>query len=86
MKTARELVLWAEAAFDDAALSYGHGTGDARDEAVFIVFVTAGLDFDCAEAALDRELPAATVDRIRGLVLARIDTRSAAPTQAGVQE
>ncbi|MBI2801488.1 MAG: 50S ribosomal protein L3 N(5)-glutamine methyltransferase [Gammaproteobacteria bacterium] len=73
--TARALVLEAEARFVAADLHFGHGTDNARDEAVFLVFHALGLPFDCDEAALDVALPVGRVAAAERLVQARINTR-----------
>ena len=56
VETPRDLVLWAEARFEGAGLSYGHGTTSAREEAVFLVFHALALPFDVPDAVLDRPL------------------------------
>lgn len=75
MTTPRALVLEAEARFDKAGLTFGHGTATARDEAVFLVFRPLGLDFDCPEHALDAPVDPETEARIRALIDARIERR-----------
>lgn len=60
--------------FDDADLFYGHGTDNAWDEAVYLVFSLLGLPFDePADPALivsDRQL-----ERVRELAARRINER-----------
>ena len=53
VRTPRDLALWAEARFEGAGLSYGHGTTSAREEAVFLVFHALALPFDVPDAVLD---------------------------------
>ena len=70
--TARRLVLNAERRFLRARLTYGHGTDNARDEAVFLVFHTLGLSFNTADAALDQLLEPAQMAVVEVLIKARI--------------
>lgn len=81
--TARSLVLRAERRFKRARLYYGHGTDNARDEAVFLVFHALDLPFDCADAILDQALPAGDVAKVEALVAARISTRKPAAYLTG---
>ena len=76
--TVRELVHWGERRFKRARLFYGHGTLEAREEAVYLVFGALGLPFDCPEAQLDEPLAAAAIVRIQALLKARIETRKPA--------
>lgn len=76
--TPRELVLWAEAKFEYAGLSYGHGTRNAREEAVYLVLGALDLPFDYSGAQLDEALDAATLRRLRTLLRKRIATRKPA--------
>lgn len=78
LRTVRDLVLWGEARFKKARLFYGHGTRNAREEAVYLVFGALDLPFDCPEARLDEPLPEATVTRVEQLLRRRIDTRKPA--------
>lgn len=76
--TARALVLDAERRFKAAGLSYGHGTDNARDEAVFLVFHALNIPFDTSDQVLDRELSASDFAGVDALVRTRISTRKPA--------
>lgn len=81
--TPRELVLDAEQRFDAAGLAFGHGTDNARDEAVFLVFHALGLPFDVDEAVLDRNLEAHAVVAVEALIEERIRSRRPAAYLTG---
>lgn len=81
--TARRLVLDAERRFRRARLWFGHGTDNARDEAVFLVFHALGLPFDVAEAELDREVDAGLAAQAEALIAERIATRRPAAYLTG---
>lgn len=51
--TARKLIYWAERELGAADLFYGHGTTNALDEAVYLVFAALGLEYYCADDLLD---------------------------------
>lgn len=76
--TVRGLVLWAEGELVQSGVHLGHGTDNARDEAVQLVFHAAGLAWDAAEERLDFTLPAATRKRAVALVQERIRSRKPA--------
>ncbi len=84
LSTARELVFWGEAQFEQAGLFFGHGTDNARDEAVYLVFSALGLPFDAPEEALDQPLGENEKSRIIALIEQRIQTRK--PTAYLVNE
>lgn len=81
--SARRCVLNAERRFRRARLVYGHGTDNARDEAVFLVFHALGLPFDVDDATLDAPLDTAAAARVEALVRARIETRRPAAYLTG---
>jgi ribosomal protein L3 glutamine methyltransferase len=76
--TPRELVLWTEAKFEYADLSYGHGTHNAREEAVYLVLGALDLSFDYSGPRLDEPLDKNTLLRLRALLRKRIATRKPA--------
>ena len=78
VETPRDLVLWAEARFQGAGLSYGHGTTSAREEAVFLVFHALALPFDVPDAVLDQPLMPEARSRALALIRERIRTRKPA--------
>ncbi len=73
--TARTLVLDAERRFKRAGLHYGHGTDNARDEAVFLVFHALEIPFDCRPDRLDQALTPAQCAGVEDLVKARLARR-----------
>lgn len=76
-------MLDAERRFKRARLYFGHGTDNARDEAVFLVFHALGLPFDVDDATLDRTVDAAAAAAVEELVAARIETRRPAAYLTG---
>ncbi len=74
-RTVRALIRWAAGRFRRARLHYGHGTGNARDEAAWLVGHVAGFAPDALAAHLDEPLAAATVETVRALTEQRIQTR-----------
>ncbi|MDH5191207.1 MAG: 50S ribosomal protein L3 N(5)-glutamine methyltransferase [Gammaproteobacteria bacterium] len=78
LSTPRDLVLWAEQEFNKAKLFFGHGTDNALDEAVLLVFHVFGFPFDISDEKLDS--PATEEQRKRAveLIQKRIETRKPA--------
>lgn len=73
MATIRSLVEDTAARFAEADLYYGHGTDNAHDEAVYLVFAALDLPFDCPESALDEPLKESDEKRIQSLVQQRVE-------------
>ncbi len=73
--TPRELVFDATRQFAAAELVFGHGTDNAYDEAVFLVFHALGLPFDVSDEILDRPLNEAQRLAAESIVTERIATR-----------
>ena len=61
--------------FAAAGIYCGHGTNNAYDEAVFLVFGSLGLDYLLAVAEQNRELAPAEAERLEQLARARIRQR-----------
>ena len=72
LETLRDWVRYAVSRFEAAQLSYGHGTDNAYDEAVFLVLATLHLPLDRLEPFLDARLTAAE----RTAMHQRIDRRA----------
>lgn len=73
--TPRQWVFHAERKFRAARLSYGHGTDNPRDDAVFLVLRALGLPFDCPPDALDKPLSKSQCARLTELIRRRIRQR-----------
>lgn len=77
--TAHDLLAQAERLLAAADLSYGHGTGNARDEAAWLVLWSLGLPLDTDTAALpSAPLAASDVQCALSLIEERIRTRKPA--------
>ena len=61
--------------FEAAELFYGHGTDNAWDEAVYLVFTALGIGFDSDSEVMHRSLTPAEVEAIERLVERRIRQR-----------
>ncbi len=70
--TLGELIRSAEKRFRAAALHYGHGTDNARDEAAFLVLRALRLPFDVSRT---RETTRPQVKKIESLIRKRIEKR-----------
>jgi ribosomal protein L3 glutamine methyltransferase len=66
-----------------AGVSFGHGTGNAFDEAVWLVLWRLGLPLDDLDGVAQRELSASELARIDALIAQRIDTRKPAAYLTG---
>lgn len=73
--TMKEILDKTAVELEHADLFYGHGTDNAYDEAVTLVFYVLKLAFDCEESMLDREVTDAEKEEIHRLMAARIKTR-----------
>lgn len=73
--TVADLVRFGAAEFERAGLAFGHGTGDAVDDAAALAFHALGLAHEQAEAAYGRQPSEADVARVLGLFAERIRRR-----------
>jgi len=61
--------------FEQAGLFYGHGTDNADDEALYLVFSYLGLDYAGGESQFERSLSEQELSELRQLADRRIDER-----------
>jgi ribosomal protein L3 glutamine methyltransferase len=73
--TVAQLVRFGAREFDAAGLSFGHGTGDAQDDAAALVFHALALDHAEAESAYELRPQAAQVEQVLSLFAERLRRR-----------
>ncbi|HWJ05313.1 MAG TPA: 50S ribosomal protein L3 N(5)-glutamine methyltransferase [Steroidobacteraceae bacterium] len=73
--TVAQLIRFGAREFDAAGLAYGHGTGDALDDAAALVFHALSLDHAEAEAVYSRKVDPAGVARVLELYAERLRRR-----------
>jgi ribosomal protein L3 glutamine methyltransferase len=83
MRTLRDALTVAVRKLDAANLTYGHGTDNPLDEAVFLALEGLGLPIDKLEKHIDKKLTTAQLLRINQLVNLRITTRKPASYLVG---
>ncbi len=76
--TVRDWLRYAVSRFSVAGLSYGHGTGNALDEAAYLILHTLHLPIDQLEPWLDARLLAVERRQLAEIVERRIVTRKPA--------
>jgi ribosomal protein L3 glutamine methyltransferase len=74
---------WAETCFEQAGLHFGHGTDNAWDEALHLLFGTLGLAWGSDPSVLDCQLSAAEKDALIRNVCLRVDERVPVPYLTG---
>src|SRR5262245_34317535 len=75
-----ELIERSSARLEQAGVSFGHGTSNARDEAAWLVLWSLGLPLDADLGEIGgREITRADQARVNALVEERISTRQPAP-------
>jgi ribosomal protein L3 glutamine methyltransferase len=73
----------ASAQLDSAALSFGHGTTNAFDEAAWLVLWQLGLPLDALDAQAERSINAVEQSAVQALIDKRIRTRKPAAYLTG---
>ena len=73
----------ASARLDEAGVSFGHGTTNSFDEAVWLALWALGLPLDELDAVAERELSAAETAKLDALITKRIETRKPAAYLTG---
>lgn len=76
--TIRAWVEWAEHAFTDVGLYYGHGTDNPVDEAVYLISYALKTDFDFTGYEVDQVLTEQDNLAIHEILQQRIETRKPA--------
>ena len=73
--TVRDLLRFAVSRFNQAELSFGHGSANAYDEAAYLVLHTLHLPLDLLEPFLDARLSAAEIDAVLNVIERRAGQR-----------
>jgi ribosomal protein L3 glutamine methyltransferase len=73
--TVRDLLRFAVSRFNQAELSFGHGSANAYDEAAYLVLHTLHLPLDLLEPFLDARLSAAEIDAVLNVIERRATER-----------
>ncbi|EIF30703.1 protein-(glutamine-N5) methyltransferase, ribosomal protein L3-specific [Burkholderia sp. Ch1-1] len=73
--TVRDLLRFAVSRFNQADLSFGHGSANAYDEAAYLVLHTLHLPLDLLEPFLDARLSAAEIDAVLNVIERRATER-----------
>lgn len=79
LETTRDWLRYAVTRFEQAGLSYGHGTDRALDEAAFLILSALELPIDDLGPWLDARLLVEERHRLAALIDARVATRKPAP-------
>lgn len=75
LQTVRDWLRFAVSAFNEAGLSFGHGSASAYDEAAYIILHTLHLPLDTLAPFLDARLTASEIKRLRSLLDMRVTKR-----------
>lgn len=73
--TLRDFIRWGIGLFNEAGLSYGHGTDNALDEASFLALYTLHLPYDLDPELLDSRLTTSEKQKIADIFQRRIRER-----------
>jgi ribosomal protein L3 glutamine methyltransferase len=73
--TVRDLLRFAVSRFNQAELSFGHGSANAYDEAAYLILHTLHLPLDLLEPFLDARLSAAEIDAVLNVIERRATQR-----------
>ncbi len=83
LDTVGDCLRWAQSCFEDAGLFYGHGTDNAWDEAMHLVFGTLKLSLESDPAVLDTQLTETEKTAVIRLVQRRVEERIPVPYLTG---
>ncbi len=79
LHTLRDFVRWGASRFREADLSFGHGTGNAFDEALVLVCHALHLPVEFPHEYIDARLARAEKEAVLDLLRRRVETRMPAP-------
>jgi len=79
LSTIRDYIRWAVSRFNEAGLSFGHGTDSAWDDAVALILHTLHLRHDINPAVLDAHLTQSEREIVYKLIQRRIQERVPVP-------
>ena len=74
-KTVRDWLRFAVTRFNEAGLSFGHGTTNARDEAAYLILHTLKLPLDRLDPFLDKTLSAEEIEAVSRMLHRRVEQR-----------
>jgi ribosomal protein L3 glutamine methyltransferase len=77
-KTIRDFIRWGASRFNEAGLSFAHGTDNALDEAAWLVLHALHLGHDLPDSYLDTRLSREECLRVTDLLMQRVHTRKPA--------
>jgi ribosomal protein L3 glutamine methyltransferase len=75
LKTVRDWLRFAVTRFNEAGLSFGHGTTNARDEAAYLILHTLKLPLDRLDPFLDKTLSAEEIEAVSRMLRRRVEQR-----------
>ena len=75
LKTVRDWLRFAVTRFNEAGLSFGHGTTNPRDEAAYLILHTLKLPLDRLDPFLDKTLSAEEIEAVSRMLRRRVDQR-----------
>ena len=74
-RTVRDWLRFAVTRFNEAGLSFGHGTTNARDEAAYLILHTLKLPLDRLDPFLDKTLSTKEITAVKRMLRRRIEQR-----------
>lgn len=83
LDTVGDCVRWAQTCFEQAGIHYGHGTDNAWDEALHLIFGTLKLDWGADPSILDCPVSGTEKSAVIGNVERRVDERIPVPYLTG---
>ncbi|MGY8525290.1 50S ribosomal protein L3 N(5)-glutamine methyltransferase [Paracidovorax citrulli] len=75
LQTVRDLLRLAVSRFQQAGLSFGHGSDNAYDEAVYLILHTLHLPLDTLDPFLDARLLPEEIDAVMEVIRRRVEDR-----------